>query len=80
MNISGPYIHSNNEGQLYWTLSFESDKQDIFLSNDDPVGVLKQDCNHVPMIVGLGESERELFFTPYMITLGATPNTFFQSV
>ena len=80
MNISVPVTLGNNEGQLYWTFSFESDKQDIFLSDDDPVGILKQDCNHVPMIVGLGESERELFFTPYLITLGNTPNTYFQQV
>ena len=80
MNISGPYTFSNNEGQLYWTFNFESDKQDIFLLDGDPVGILKQDCNHVPMIVGLGESERELFFTPYLITLGKTPNTYFQQV
>ena len=80
MNISGPTVLQNSEGQLFWSFTFESDKQDIFLLNGDPVGILKQDCNHVPMIVGLGESERELFFTPYMITLSTTPNTFFQQV
>jgi hypothetical protein len=80
LNINGPYVLSNNESQLYWTFTFESDKQDIFLLHNDPVGLLKQDCHQVPMIVGLSESERELFFTPYLITQGSTPNTFFQQL
>ena len=80
MNINGPYTSTNDEGQLFWTFSFESDKQDIFLLDEDPVGILKQDCNHVPMIIGLNESEKELFFTPYLVTLGKTANTIFQQV
>lgn len=80
MNIKGPYVFGNDDGQLYWTFSFETDKQDIFLLDRDPVGILKQDCNQVPMIVGLGESERELFFTPYLLTLGNSPNTHFQQM
>ena len=78
MNIQGSFVNSNNDGQLYWSLLFESDKQDIFLLDQDPCGILKQDCNHVPMIIGLTETERELFFTPYLITQGAAPNIFFQ--
>ena len=78
MNINGPYVFKNNDGQLYWKLKFETDKQDIFLKDNNPVGILELDCNHVPMIVGLDESERELFFTPYLITQGAAPNIFFQ--
>jgi len=80
LNIAGPYIYTNNDNQLYWSIQFETDKEDIFRLKDDPIGVLKQDCQHVPMIVGLGESERELFFTPYMITHGSSTNTFFQQV
>ena len=80
MNINGPYVFSNNDGQLYWKLKFETDKQDIFLKDNNPVGILELDCNHVPMIVGLDESERELFFTPYMITKGSSQNTFFQQM
>lgn len=79
MNIYGPVTFTNDE-QTYWTFSFESDKQDIFLLDDDPVGILKQDCHNVPMIIGLTESEKELFFTPYLITLGDKPNTYFQRV
>ena len=80
MNINGPYVFSNNEGQLYWNFSFETDKQDIFLKDSNPVGILELDCNHVPMVVGLGESVRELFFTPYMITTGDNQNTFFRQL
>ena len=78
MNITGPFVFSNNDGQLYWNFKFETDKQDIFLKENNPVGILELDCNHVPMIVGLGESEKELFFTPYMITIGTSQNTFFR--
>lgn len=80
LNINGAHISSNADNQLYWTIQFETDKEDIFLINGDPVGILKQDCEHVPMIVGLEESERELFFTPYMITQGSSVNTFFQQM
>jgi len=80
MNIKGSYVFSNDDGQLYWNFSFETDKQDIFLKDNNPVGILELDCNHVPMIVGLSESERELFFTPYMITSGSSQNTFFRQV
>jgi len=80
MNIKGSYVFSNDDGQLYWHFTFETDKQDIFLKDNNPVGILELDCNHVPMIVGLGESERELFFTPYMITKGSSQNTFFRQV
>jgi len=80
MNINGPYVFSNNENQLYWQFSFETDKQDIFLKNNNPVELLEEDCNQVPMIIGLGESVKELFFTPYMITQGKTANTIFAQV
>jgi hypothetical protein len=80
MNINGPYNFSNNEGQLYWQFSFETDKQDIFRKENNPVGLLEEDCYLVPMITGLNESEKELFFTPYMITQGKTANTIFTQV
>ena len=79
LNIQGPYMFTNRENQIFWSFLFETDRADIFLKDDDPVAVLKEDCDGVPMIVGLGESERELFFTPYMITKGNTPNTYFVS-
>lgn len=78
LNISGPYCFTNNEGKLYWTFTFENDREDIFLQDGDPLGALKSDCHGVPMLVGLTESDRELFLTPYIITTGDRPNTIFD--
>jgi len=80
LNISGPYKYSNDNGQLYWQFGFETDKEDIFRKGINPVELLEEDCNHVPMIIGLSESEKDLFFTPYMITQGKTANTIFAQV
>lgn len=77
LNISGPYCFSNENDQLYWTFNFEIDRQDIFLQDNDPLGALKADCHGVPMLVGLNESIKELFLTPYLITTGDQPNTVF---
>ena len=77
LNIRGTYTYITEDNHLYWTFDFENDRQDIFLLGDDPLGALKADCHGVPMIVGLTESNRELFLTPYMITTGNHPNTIF---
>lgn len=79
LNITGPFTFTNHENQIFWSFMFEIDRSNIFLKDGDPVGLLKDDCNGVPMIVGLDESERELFFTPYLITKGKNPNTHFVS-
>ena len=39
-----------------WSFSFETDLDQLFDNGADPLGVLKQDCARVPMLVGLGES------------------------
>ena len=78
LNINGPYQLINTEGQKYWTFTFDFDQPDIFLKNNNPVGMLIEDCNQVPMIIGLTESEKELFFTPYMLTIGKSANTLFR--
>lgn len=61
-----------------WYFSFETDRDEIFADGNDPVGLLKADCHGVPMLVGLAESERELFLTPYLITSGDGCNIFFN--
>lgn len=78
LNIQGPYVFTNQDNQLYWNIRFDTDKQDIFLKKDNPVGILIDDCHYVPMIIGLTESEKELFFTPYMITHGTNRNTYIR--
>lgn len=61
-----------------WYFSFETDRDEIFSTPDDAMGLLKSDCQGVPMIVGLSESERELFITPFLITGGESCNIFFN--
>ena len=78
LNINGPRVHTNENQQKYWTFSFEYDRDYIFATPEDPIGLLKQDCHGVPIIVGLDESFKELFLTPYIIASGDNPNTVFQ--
>ena len=79
LNIQGPFT-LETESNLIWQLSFETDRQNIFLNDGDPYGILKQDFNGVPMIVGLNETHKELFLTPYMITQGKSANTIFKQM
>ena len=39
-----------------WQFEFEVDNDNLFLNNNDPLAVLKDDCAGVPMLVGLNES------------------------
>jgi hypothetical protein len=79
LNISGPYIFTHEpSGHLTWNFSFETDRQDIFLKDNNPVGWLLDDCSGVPMLLGLGETNKDLFFTPYLVTNGDMPNIIFQ--
>ena len=40
----------------HWIWEFEVERERIFESNDDPVGLLKEDLNGVPVVVGLRET------------------------
>lgn len=40
----------------YWTWEFETEREELFLRDDDPVALLKEDINNVPIIVGLDET------------------------
>lgn len=40
----------------YWIWQFEVEKEDLFLSDDDPVALLKADLHCVPVITGLTET------------------------
>lgn len=70
-------MFSTSEGILTWNFSFETDRLGIFEIDSDPLGALLNDCNGVPMLIGLTENNPELFFTPYIITSGDVPNTVF---
>ena len=80
LNIQGPYVFTEEKsGNLAWHFSFTTDRQDIFLKDNDPVGWLKIDCSGVPMLLGLGETKKDLFFSPYLVTSGDLINIFFQT-
>jgi hypothetical protein len=40
-----------------WQFEFEVDNENLFLDNLDPLAVLKADCNGVPMLTGLNETQ-----------------------
>lgn len=66
------------DGQLFWRFQFRVEVDQVFYKDGDPVGLLKEDCHAVPMIIGLDETNKELFLTPYIVTKGAAPNTVFE--
>ena len=40
----------------YWIWEFETERDDLFLRNNDPVALLKEDLHGVPIINGLDET------------------------
>ena len=40
-----------------WTFEFTVEQQDLFRVDNDPVGLLDQDCSGVPMLVKLNETD-----------------------
>lgn len=56
----------------YWTWDFYVERDEVFLEDDDPVGLLKQDLQTVPIIVNLDET---IDITPAIFqTLGNQAN------
>ena len=72
-------VFGNQEWRAVWHFAFSIDKPDVFRRDNDELGLLKQDCDRVPMIIGLSEEYPELFFTPYISCYGKYPNTFFRT-
>lgn len=60
-----------------WRFDFETERDNTFNKNDDPVGLLKDDFNLVPYISGLDE----LLEQNYAVfnTVGPTPNIVFHA-
>jgi hypothetical protein len=46
-NITDPKLHEDK-----WVFEFEIESDTIFTRDSDPIGVLKDDCQGVPMLVG----------------------------
>lgn len=68
------------EDHLMWCMYFEIDKEDIYWKDNDPLGLLKEDCEGVPMIIGLEETYKDGFFHPHLITKGISANISFSVV
>lgn len=46
----------NDDGT--WEFEFEVERAEVYSKDDDPVGLLKEDCTNVPILTGLGETEK----------------------
>ena len=79
LNISPVTIFKLEQGKV-WGFTFETDRDSIFFSDNDPVGLLKDDCDGVPMIGGLQETYKDGFFIPYLVTRGESANISFAIV
>lgn len=60
-----------------WEFEFEVESDGIYQQGQDLFGILKQDCDDVPMIVGLDD---EYTLTPSLITSGSQQNIWFEAV
>ena len=59
----------------YYSFTFEVEFESIYQSGDDEFGILKQDCEGVPMLVGLDE---EYAVNPVLTTDGSQQNIWFE--
>jgi hypothetical protein len=47
-----------------WQFEFEVDNENLFLNNQDPLAILKEDCSGVPMLITLHETvANDVFLT-----------------
>ena len=60
-----------------WEFEFEVESDRIYQLDQDMFGILTQDCEDVPMIVGLDD---EYTLTPALITSGSQQNIWFEAV
>jgi len=60
----------------YWTWQFEVEREDVFLVDDDPVGLLKNDLHGVPIIKNLTETEK--FAKSVFLTKNGTNNIWIE--
>jgi len=60
-----------------WEFEFEVESDGIYQQGQDLFGILKQDCEDVPMIVGIGD---EYTLTPSLVTSGSQQNIWFDAV
>ena len=51
-------IRTVENDTVYWMWQFEVEREDVFLVDGDPVGLLKDDLHGVPIIKNLTETEK----------------------
>ena len=71
--LEGRLPHGFDGKAAHWSWEFEVEREDLFLKDGDPVGLLKDDLNSVPVITGLNETA-EIKPAAFQ-TLGDTINT-----
>jgi len=60
----------------YWSWTFDTEQSDLFLKDSDPVGLLLDDLNGVPVITGLEDTAN--FKKDAFITQGELTNTWVE--
>jgi hypothetical protein len=61
----------------YWAFEFSVEFDGIYQQDQDAFGILKQDCEGVPMLVGLGE---KFTITPMLTASGSQQNIWFELI
>jgi hypothetical protein len=59
-----------------WCFEFKVEFESIYQQGQDTFGILKKDCEGVPMIIGLDD---EFALTPFLITEGSQQNIWFEN-
>jgi hypothetical protein len=62
----------------YWIWEFETERDDLFLRDNDQTALLKEDLHGVPIISGLDETAD--LYPPAIQTLGKIPNTLVEII
>ena len=62
----------------YWTFIFEVERDDIFAKDTDPIGLLKDDLDSVPVVTGLKDTVN--FKLPVFQTTGTLINTHIEKL
>jgi hypothetical protein len=57
-----------------WTMLIETDRDAVYRTEDDPVGLLKDDLHQIPILTGLDETKQ--LKQAIIKTRGTQPNTF----
>ena len=62
MEVRGSLVGFNTEDIIrVWRFDWHTERENLYLLNDDPVGYLKQDFNLVPYIKGLDECMEQTY-------------------